>query len=34
MSVRPLRYIGDPLLRTASDRATRFDDALASSSRT
>jgi peptide deformylase len=29
MSLRPLRYIGDPLLRTASDRVTRFDDALA-----
>jgi peptide deformylase len=29
MSVRPLRYIGDPLLRTASERVTRFDDALA-----
>lgn len=29
MSVRPLRYIGDPVLRTACDRVTRFDDALA-----
>lgn len=30
MSVRPLRYLGDPGLRTASDLVTRFDDALAS----
>jgi peptide deformylase len=29
MSVRQLRYIGDPLLRTPSDRVVRFDDALA-----
>jgi peptide deformylase len=29
VSVRPLRYIGDPVLRTACDRVTRFDDALA-----
>lgn len=29
MSVRPLRYLGDPILRTASDPVTRFDDALA-----
>lgn len=29
MSVRPLRYLGDPLLRTPSDRVTRFDGALA-----
>jgi peptide deformylase len=29
MSIRPLRYLGDPVLRTPSDPATRFDDALA-----
>lgn len=29
MSVRPLRLIGDPVLRTACDRVVRFDDALA-----
>lgn len=29
MSFRPLRLIGDPVLRTASDPVTRFDDALA-----
>jgi peptide deformylase len=29
MSVRPLRYLGDPVLRTPSDQVTRFDDALA-----
>ena len=29
MTVRPLRLIGDPVLRTASDPVTRFDDALA-----
>ena len=29
MSVRPLRLIGDPVLRTPSDRVVRFDDALA-----
>lgn len=29
MSVRRLRYIGDPVLRTACDQVTRFDDALA-----
>ena len=28
MTVRPLRLIGDPVLRTASDPVTRFDDAL------
>ncbi len=28
MSVRPLRLIGDPVLRTPSDRVVRFDDAL------
>ncbi len=30
MSIRPLRYLGDPILRTPSDPVTRFDDALAS----
>ena len=30
MSVRPLRYLGDPALRTPSDPVTRFDDSLAS----
>jgi peptide deformylase len=29
MSVRPLRYLGDPILRTPSDPVTRFDAALA-----
>lgn len=29
MSIRSLRLIGDPLLRTASDPVTRFDDSLA-----
>ena len=29
MSVRPLRYLGDPVLRTPCDQVTRFDDALA-----
>jgi len=29
MSVRPLRYLGDPVLRTPSDPVMRFDDALA-----
>jgi peptide deformylase len=29
MTVRPLRLIGDPVLRTESDRVTRFDDGLA-----
>ena len=29
MSVRPLRYLGDPVLKTSSDRVIRFDDALA-----
>lgn len=29
MTVRPLRYLGDPGLRTACDLVTRFDDALA-----
>jgi peptide deformylase len=28
MTVRPLRYLGDPVLRTPSDPVTRFDDAL------
>lgn len=28
MSVRPLRYFGDPILRTESDPVTRFDAAL------
>jgi peptide deformylase len=28
LSVRPLRYIGDPVLRTPCDRVVRFDDAL------
>jgi peptide deformylase len=30
MTVRPLRYLGDPVLRTPCDLVTRFDDALAS----
>ncbi len=30
MSVRPIRYLGDPVLRTPCDPVTRFDDALAS----
>jgi peptide deformylase len=30
MSVRPIRRLGDPVLRTACDPVTRFDDALAS----
>lgn len=30
MSVRPLRYLGDPILRTPSDQVTRFDASLAS----
>lgn len=30
MTVRPLRYLGDPVLRTPCDPVTRFDDALAS----
>jgi peptide deformylase len=30
MTVRPLRLIGDPVLRTPSDQVTRFDSALAS----
>jgi peptide deformylase len=30
MSVRPLRYLGDPILRTPSDQVTRFDAGLAS----
>jgi peptide deformylase len=30
VSIRPLRYFGDPLLRTPSEPVTRFDDALAS----
>jgi peptide deformylase len=29
MTVRPLRYLGDPVLRTPCDPAVRFDDALA-----
>lgn len=29
MSVRPLRYLGDPILRTPSDPVTRFGDRLA-----
>jgi peptide deformylase len=29
MTIRPLRFIGDPVLRTACDPVTRFDDALA-----
>jgi peptide deformylase len=29
VSVRPIRYLGDPVLRTPCDPATRFDDALA-----
>ncbi len=29
MTVRPLRYLGDPVLRTPSDPVTRFDGALA-----
>jgi peptide deformylase len=29
MTIRPLRLIGDPVLRTASDPVTRFDKALA-----
>jgi peptide deformylase len=30
MTVRPLRYLGDPVLRTPADPVTRFDRALAS----
>ncbi len=29
MTVRPIRLIGDPVLRTACDRVTTFDEALA-----
>lgn len=29
MTVRPLRLIGDPVLRTASDQVVRFDESLA-----
>ena len=29
MTVRPLRYLGDPILRTPCDPVVRFDDALA-----
>lgn len=29
MSVRPIRLLGDPVLRTPCDPVTRFDDALA-----
>jgi peptide deformylase len=28
MSIRPIRYLGDPVLRTPCDPVTRFDDAL------
>lgn len=28
MSIQPLRMLGDPVLRTACERVTRFDDAL------
>jgi peptide deformylase len=28
VSVRPIRYLGDPVLRTPCDLVTRFDDAL------
>jgi peptide deformylase len=30
MTIRPLRYMGDPVLRTASDPVTRFGQVLAS----
>jgi peptide deformylase len=30
VSIRPLRYLGDPILRTPSDQVTRFDAGLAS----
>jgi peptide deformylase len=29
VSIRPIRLIGDPVLRTTCDQVTRFDDALA-----
>jgi peptide deformylase len=29
VSIRPLRYLGDPILRTPSDQVTRFDPGLA-----
>jgi peptide deformylase len=29
VTVRPLRLLGDPVLRTPSEKVTRFDDALA-----
>jgi peptide deformylase len=29
MTVRPLRFFGDPILRTPSDQVRRFDDSLA-----
>jgi peptide deformylase len=29
MTVRPLRLLGDPVLRTPAEQVTRFDDALA-----
>jgi peptide deformylase len=29
VTVRPLRFLGDPILRTACDPVVRFDDALA-----
>ena len=29
MTVRPLRFLGDPILRTSCDPVVRFDDALA-----
>ena len=28
MTIQPLRLLGDPVLRTACDRVTRFDDAI------
>jgi peptide deformylase len=28
MTTRPLRYLGDPVLRTPCDQVTRFDDSL------
>jgi peptide deformylase len=30
VSIRPLRYLGDPILKTPSDQVTRFDAGLAS----
>jgi peptide deformylase len=29
LSIKPLRYLGDPVLRTPADPVTRFDEALA-----